>query len=171
MIPDALVRPLLYGALGLVLAGAGFTVGALYISGKWKDAEAARAVQAVKIITRQGAVTERVVTVYRDRVKLQEGVTTTIEKEVTRYVESKPLALACNLDLRWVRLHDAAAAGAVPEAAAGVDAAPGGVTAAAALPTVTANYAACGRNADRLNALQGWVRGQYEATNGEVLRW
>jgi hypothetical protein len=133
--------------------------------------QGAQAIESVKVITRQGVVTERIVVEYRDRVKVREGATTTIEREVTKYVESKPLTLACNLDLRWMRLHDAAAAGTVPPPASGTDAAPGTVTAAAALPTVTANYAACGRNADRLDLLQAWVRGQYEATNGTPLRW
>ena len=167
-IPPSIAVPLVTGLAGCVL---GMAVGAKYVYGKWIAAEASKAAEAVKIVTRQGEVTERVLVEYRERVKIREGATTTIEKEVTKYVESRPLALSCMLDRDWVRLHDAAAAGALPEAAEGPDAGPGTVSAAQALPTVTANYAACGRNADRLDALQGWVRGQYETTNGEALRW
>lgn len=133
------------------------------------DYQADQATAAVRLVTRQAAITERVITKYLDRVKLIEGTTTTIEKEVTRYVESKPLALACLLDNRWLRLHDAAAAGAVPPAAGPADGAAGTVTAAAALPAITSNYAAAHRNAARLEALQGWVREQYEMTNGRLL--
>lgn len=171
MIPPILVRPVMYVSIGLAIAAAGFAVGGLYVSGKWRDAEARRATEAVKIITRQGEVTERVVTRWLERQAAGQVVTETIEREVTKYVESKPLALACLLDVRWMRLHDAAAAGQVPPPAGAADAAPGTITAAAALPVVTGNYATCGRNAERLEALQRWVRGQYETTNMEPLRW
>jgi hypothetical protein len=119
-----------------------------------------QAKEAVKIITRQGAITERVVTEYQDRVVKGATVTKTITNEVTKYVESKPLTLSCTLDAGWIRLHDAAALGAVPAAASATDAATGEISAAAALPTITDNYAKANRNADRLEALQIWVTEQ-----------
>ena len=134
------------------------------------DYQAAQATAAVKSVTKQGAITERVVTKYVDRVKLLAGATTTIETEVIKYVDSKPLALACMLDAGWIRLHDAAAAGGVPDPTSAADGAAGTITAAQALPAVTRNYAAANRNAARLEALQGWVREQYEAMNGKVLK-
>lgn len=167
-IPPSIAVP---AVVGIASALVGFGLGAKYVYGKWLADKAASAAAAVKIVTRQGEVTERVVTEYETKVITREGATKTIKEEVKVYVESKPLALACNLDMRWLRLHDAAAAGAVPPAADASDAAPGPVTAAAALPTVTDNYAACGRNADRLEGLQNWVREQYETTNGQPLRW
>lgn len=45
------------------------------------------------------------------------------------------------------------------------------VSAAGALPKITENYGACNRTADRLDALQSWVRGQFEATNGKALEY
>lgn len=45
----------------------------------------------------------------------------------------------------------------------------GAPRAAEALATVTANYAAHHRCADRADALQDWVLQQYEVTNGEPL--
>jgi len=45
------------------------------------------------------------------------------------------------------------------------DGAAGTVTAAQALPTVTDNYAKANRNADKLEALQEWIRAQIAATN------
>lgn len=152
-------------AIAAAVGGYGWVKGNEHGTAKLTAYQGAQAIASLKVITKQGAVTERVVTEYVDRVKTRAGTVQTIEKEVTKYVESKPLALACLLDVRWVRLHDAAAAGTVPPAAGPDDGATGALTAAAALPTVTANYGACGRNADRLEALQGWVRGQFEATN------
>ncbi len=136
---------------------------------KLLDYQGRQAQENIKVIARQGAATERVVTKYLDRVKLVQGTTTTIQTEVVKYVDSKPLALACLLDNRWVRLHDAAAVGAVPAAAGAADDAAGTVSAAAALSTITQNYAAGNRNADRLEALQAWVTEQYRASNGKAL--
>jgi hypothetical protein len=80
-----------------------------------------------------------------------------VETEVIRYVEKNP---GLCLDAEWSRLHDEST-GAVPGAAAGADgegrAAP---TAAVALATVTGNNARCIRTADKLDALQDWVREQ-----------
>ena len=85
------------------------------------DYQAAQATAAVKSVTKQGAITERVVTKYVDRVKMLAGATTTIETEVVKYVDSKPLALACMLDAGWVRLHDDAAAGGIPNSSDGIN--------------------------------------------------
>jgi hypothetical protein len=169
VIPDWVIRAGLYALLAAALVGAGIVQG-LRIAAHDRSAEIAEQLsESRKVIARQSAVTEKVITQYRDRVQIQQGVATTIEKEVTRYVESKPLALACLLDSGWVRLHDAAAAGVVPKAASDPDAAGAGIASTEALRTVTGNYSSYHQVADRLSALQAWVRGQYEATNGEAL--
>lgn len=150
----------------IVAAGiAGWIKGNAHGTQKLIDYQGAQAIESLKLIARQGAATERVRIKYMERIKVIDGVATTTEKEVIKYVESKPLALACALDNRWLRLHDAAAAGALPQPAAGDDATAGGVTAAAVLPTITWNYAAAHRNAARLEALQGWVREQMTVGN------
>lgn len=157
------------GLVALIFAAAfttGWVKGNQHGTKKLTDYQGAQALASIKVIKGQDKVTERVVTKYLDRVKLVQGATTTIEKEVTKYVESKPLALACMLDNRWVRLHDAAASGAIPPAASPTDDAAGALPAPAALPTITKNYAAGNRNADKLEALQEWVREQMKATNG-----
>lgn len=168
-IPDWAIKPLVYGLAALALLAAGYVFGQRAVYEKWNEAIGEQAKAAVKIVTKQGAATERVVTEYRDRVQLQAGVNQTIEREVQVYVDSKPLALACLLDPGWIRLHDAAAAGAVPAAAVGPDDAGAGVAAAAALPTITGNYARYREVVDRLTALQAWIRAEYEATNSEPL--
>ncbi len=155
-----LIRWIVLAAVSAFLFGYGWFKGNAHGTAKLTAYQGQQAIAAQKIITRQGEITERVVTQYKDRVVKGATVTKTITNEVTKYVESKPLAMACLLDMRWVRLHDAAALGAVPPAAEPTDAAPGTTSAASALPTVTDNYAKANRNADRLEALQGWVREQ-----------
>lgn len=116
-----------------------------------------QAVEGARLLQARTALTERIVTRY---VKVQgqtQVVTKEIEREVTRYAETHS---SLRLDADWRRLHDAAALNAVPGSTCGTDGSCGDVTAAAALQTVTANYAACIRTGDRLTALQSWVREQ-----------
>jgi len=163
--PYAVIARLALVGIALAVAAAtGWVKGNAHGTQKLIDYQAAQTVQAARIIVRQSEATERVVTKYRDRVSVIEGATTTIEKEVVRYVDSKPLALACMLDNRWVRLHDSAAL-AVPAPAERADDAAGALAAAQALPTITRNYAAANRNAARLESLQEWIRAQIKATN------
>lgn len=65
---------------------------------------------AVKIVAKQGAVTERVVTQYVKVAGKTQIVTETVEKEVVKYAEANP---GMCLDLEWRRLHDSAASNAV----------------------------------------------------------
>jgi hypothetical protein len=119
--------------------------------------QAKQATQAVAIVVKQGAVTERIVIQY---VKVQgetRTVTETVEKEVVRYVESNPGSC---LDRRWGELHDAAAANTLPPPASKPDGTVGTPTAAEAIKVVTDSYAGCHRTADKLDALQAWVREQ-----------
>jgi hypothetical protein len=53
-----------------------------------------------------------------------------------------------------VRLHDAAAAGRLPEPARDADAAAAGI----ALSAVAADYQTCHENGEQLRALHAWVR-------------
>ena len=80
-----------------------------------------------------------------------------IVKEVIRYETLTPPALRCTLPGAWRLLHDAAATGEAPPAAAGSLAAAGAdpVEDAAALATVTDNYAAC---RDAQEQVRGWQR-------------
>jgi len=145
---------------GLVIVGALATAaGVGYHKGVQRlwDYQVKQAQAAVAIVVQQGKVTERVVHRY---IKVKGDavvVERTVEKEVTRYVETNP---GYCLDADWRRLHDAST-GAVPDPAGRTDgegrAAP---TAAGALQTVTENNARCIRTANRLDALQEWAREQ-----------
>jgi hypothetical protein len=99
-----------------------------------------------------------------------EGQIRYIEKEVIKYVETH--ADSCVLDPEWVRLANTAAAGPFSEAPAGDhEAASGSVTAAEALPTITANYGTYHRVKEQLTACQALLANLYEETNGEKLEY
>lgn len=148
-------RLLLYGtillAIGTILIGYGYHKG----SQRLYEYQADQAKAAVAIVVKQGKATEKIVTRYVKVKGDTQVVTTTIEKEVVRYAESNP---GTCLDGAWRRLHDAAATNAVPGPASLADGESRAPPAAAALNTVTENYAACHRTADKLDALQDWVR-------------
>jgi hypothetical protein len=141
--------------LAVAISGAAMFLRSHYINIGRAEVIAENLIQSNKIIVKQGAVTERVVVKYKEVAGKTETVTKTIEKEVYVY----PNTTAC-LDADWRRLHDAAAANAVPEASGRVDDASRAPLAAEALETVTSNYARANRTADRLDALQEWARQQ-----------
>lgn len=68
---------------------------------------------ALKIITKQGAVTERVVTQYVKVAGKTQVVTETVEKEIVKYAETNS---GLCLDAQWRSLHDSAANNAVSPA-------------------------------------------------------
>lgn len=69
---------------------------------------------ALKIVTKQGAVTTQVITRYIKAKADTDAAAGAVEKEVVRYVETNPAGLC--IDAAWVRLHDAAAAHRLPAA-------------------------------------------------------
>ena len=149
---------------GLVILGALATAaGVGYHKGVQRlwDYQVEQAKAAVAIVVRQGKVTERVVTKYITIRAKAQIVEKEVEREVIRYVDKNP---GHCLDPEWGRLHDAST-GALPDPAGRTDgesrAAP---TAADTLETVTQNNARCIRTADRLDALQEWIREQQKLT-------
>lgn len=93
-------------------------------------------------------VTLRFETEFHQRKKKQKVVTKAIQDEAQKLTDPP-------LSGRFRVLHDAAAAGQVPDAAAIPDAAP--IAAPAATETITSNYESCRLNADQLQQLQHWV--------------
>lgn len=116
---------------------------------------------ATKIVSQQGAATEKVVTQYVKVKGKTEVVTEYVDREVKVYEETNT---GLCLDADWRRLHDSAATNQVPSSRRATDGEGGAPTAAAAERTVTENYARCNRTADRLDALQNWVRTQEAIT-------
>ncbi|QOK96348.1 hypothetical protein HF909_07815 [Ralstonia pseudosolanacearum] len=100
------------------------------------------------------------VTQYVDRVQTIRLTGDTIIKEIPRYVPIQADA-SCVVPRGFVRLHDGAAAGAVPDPGAGdADAAPSGVALSAVAATVADNYTDSHANSEQLTDLQQLLRDQ-----------
>lgn len=149
-------RLLALAALGLALVGFGWVKGAGHVQAQWDTAVQQQALHAAAIRERQAQATVKVVTEYVDRVRIVREKGDTIIKEVPVYVPIQA-DVACTINRGFVRLHDAAAAGELPEPAGDADAAASDIALSAVAGTVAANYRSCHENAEQLRALQAWV--------------
>ena len=150
-------RLLALAALGLALVGFGWVKGAGHVQAQWDTAVQQQALQATAVREEQAQATVEVITEYVDRVRVVREKGDTIIKEVPVYVPVQADA-ACTINRGFVRLHDAAAAGALPEPARDADAAAAGIALSAVAGTVATNYQTCHETAEQLRALQTWVR-------------
>ncbi len=107
------------------------------------------------------------VTQYVDRVQTIRLKGDTIIKEIPRYVPVQADA-SCVVPRGYVRLHDAAAAGTVPDPGTGdADAAPSGVALATVAAAVADNYTDSHANSEQLTELQQLLRDQGVTIIGE----
>ena len=150
-------RWLAIAALAVALTGLGWVKGAGHVQSQWDAAVHQQTLQIAAVRQRQAEATVQVVTRYVDRVRVVREKGDTIIKEVPIYVPVQADA-ACTINRGFVRLHDAAAAGELPEPARDADAAAAGIALSAVAGTVAANYQTCHENAEQLRALQTWVR-------------
>lgn len=142
-------RLLAFSALGVALVGFGWIKGASHVQAQWDAAVQQQTLQAAVARERQAQTTVKVVTQYVDRVQVVREKGDTIIKEVPVYVPVQADA-ACTINRGFVRLHDAAAAGDLPEPARGVDATAAGLALSTVAGTVAANYQTCHENAEQL---------------------
>ncbi|MBS0576210.1 MAG: hypothetical protein JSS45_07285 [Proteobacteria bacterium] len=142
--------------LAAALIGFGWIKGAGHVQAQWDIVVQEQTLQAAAIRERQAQATVKVVTEYVDRVRIVREKGDTIIKEVPVYVPVQADA-ACTINRGFVRLHDAAAAGELPEPARDADAAAAGLALSTVAGTVAANYQTCHENAEQLKALQVWV--------------
>jgi hypothetical protein len=166
-IPPVAFKWIVIGLLMVLAYGVGQIQGRGAVHEEWREEQAKSALEATRVITRQGEATEKVVTLYREKKGAVQVVTQTVEKEVVRYV---PESHDPVLPFGWRMLHDAAASGALPETTYGIDVAARDIKASAAARAVIGNYGTCHENALQLQALQDWIRKMYETTNLEPLR-
>ena len=150
-------RLLALAAFGLALVGFGWVKGAGHVQAQWDAAVKQDALQAAAVREEQAQATVEVITEYVDRVRVVREKGDTIIKEVPVYVPVQADA-ACTINRGFVRLHDAAAAGALPEPARDADAAAADIALSAVAGTVATNYQTCHETAEQLRALQTWVR-------------
>lgn len=153
-VPTWAIYALLTAAVLLFTGWQGYRIGAAKL-GAYKVEQLEK---ATKLYLAREVVTERVVNHYIKVKGETKTVTETIVNEVIRYADSNP---GMCLDGAWRVLHDDGALNRIPAPgllADGEGRAP--PTAAEAIRTVTENYAACHRTADRLDALQHWVNEQ-----------
>jgi hypothetical protein len=122
-------------------------------------------VAAVKIIVRQGAITEKIVDHYHETQGKTNTVIQYVDREVVRYEAAK--LDTCVLSNEFVRVFNDSTVDTVPNAAEGVDGSPSGITAANALPVLTSNNATYRKVADELRALQEWATKQQAAQPAE----
>lgn len=106
-VPSWAWKWLAIAALGMALVAFGWVKGNQHGTEKLTDYKAAQALEANRIITRQGKVTERVIVEYTEAKAKTKTVTEYVDREVTRYAESNPGSC---IDDEFVRLHNAAAA-------------------------------------------------------------
>jgi hypothetical protein len=149
-------RLLALAALAVALIGFGWVKGAVQVQTRWDAAVQQQTLQAAALRERQAQATVKVVTEYVDRVRVVREKGDTIFKEVPVYVPAQADA-ACTINRGFVRLHDAAAAGELPDPARDADASAAGIALSAVAGTLAANYQTCHENAEQLRALQAWV--------------
>ena len=150
-------RWLAVAALAVTLIGFGWIKGAGHVQAQWDAAVQQQTLQAAAARERQAQATVKVVTEYVDRVRVVREKGDTIFKEVPVYVPVQADA-ACTINRGFVRLHDAAAAGELPEPARSADADAAGLAHSAVAGIVAANYQTCHETAEQLRALQALVR-------------
>ena len=150
-------RLLALAVLSVALVGFGWIKGASHVQARWDAAVQQQALRVAAIRERQAQTTVKVVTEYVDRVRVVREKGDTIIKEVPVYVPVQADA-ACTINRGFVRLHDAAAAGELPDPAGDADAAAADIALSAVAGTVAANYQTCRENAEQLIALQAWAR-------------
>lgn len=156
-------RLLALTALGIALVGFGWIKGASHVQARWDAAIQQQTLQTAAARERHAQAAVKVVTQYVDRVRIVREKGGTIIKELPVYVPVQADA-ACTINRGFVRLHDAAAAGELPEPARDADAAAAGIAISAVAGTVAANYQTCHENAEQLRALQAWVSAIPSAT-------
>jgi len=150
-------RLLALAALGIALLGFGWLTGASHVQAQWDAATAKQQQAQAQSQIRQAEATVQVVTQYVDRIQVVREKGDTLIQEIPIYVPVQADA-ACTVHRGFVSLHDAAAAGELPQSARDADAPAEGLALSAVAATVVTNYQTCHENAEQLKALQDWIR-------------
>lgn len=150
-------RLLALAVLGIALFGFGWLKGASHVQTQWDAATSAQQLAQAQVQIRKAEATVQVVTQYVDRIQVVREKGDTLIQEIPVYVPVQADA-ACTVHRGFVSLHDAAAAGELPQPAQDADAPAEGLALSAVAATVVSNYQTCHENAEQLKALQDWIR-------------
>lgn len=170
-LPANLTRYLVYGVVILCVLSTVWMHGFFHGEQKLFEERAKLATEKVALVVKQGGITEKVITRYVRTAAKTATTTESIEHEISNLANA-PTPEGSDrhcLAPSWGWLHDAAADNRVPGNPRPADGTARAPEAIAALRTVSQNYAACHRTADRLEALQEWVREQRKLTTGSSL--
>ena len=137
--------------------GIGWIAGTRHAQTRWDSTVESQQLALAEVKTQQAEAAIQVVTKYVDRIQVVREKGDTILKEVPIYVPAHADA-ACTVQHGFVSLHDAAAAGELPEPARDADAPAEGLALSDVAATVVTNYQTCHENAEQLKALQDWIR-------------
>ncbi len=137
--------------------GIGWIAGTRHAQTRWDSTVESQQLALAEVKTQQAEAAIQVVTKYVDRIQVVREKGDTILKEVPIYVPAQADA-ACTVQHGFVSLHDAAAAGELPEPARDADAPAEGLALSALASAVATNYQICHENAEQLKALQDWIR-------------
>lgn len=150
-------RLLSLAVLCIAVFSFGWLKGTSHVQAQWDASSAAQQQAQSQLQTRQAQATVQVVTQYVDRIQVVREKGDTLIQEIPVYVPVQADA-ACTVHRGFVSLHDAAAAGELPEPARDPDAPAEGLALSAVAATVVTNYQTCHENAEQLKALQDWIR-------------
>lgn len=160
-IQTLIAKVLAFLAFCVVLVAFGWHYGSAHVQAKW-DAQLLTDAQAEAIhVAHVDLVTGQVITQYVDRVQVVLTQGATITKEITRVITPE---VDHRYPLPWgfVRLYNAAALGAIPDAIAtgGADDASTSIALSDVAASINDNFTACHANAEQLRSVQQWIREQ-----------
>lgn len=112
----------------------------------------------IKILqAKQEEATSKVVEHYITQIKVVKDTNDKILKQINNKDDRM-----CTLPESFVRLHDSAVQGTVPNTSSGIDGAASGIALSEAERTIIENYGQYQQIAEQLKALQDWVKQQKE---------
>jgi len=158
-------KPLAVAVMVIGLVTAGFVKGKAHVQRQWDAERATLALAAANQAQQQAVATVVEVIKYVDKIKVVQGKTQTIIKEVPKYVTIQADA-DCVINAGFVRVHDYAAANTAPDGPRDTDAATTTLKLSTVAETVAENYGICGENSAQLVALQSWIKAMAEVPDG-----
>lgn len=150
-------NPAFYIVLALA-CGTSFLKGCQYEQHELVELKGEIAAKSAIVITKQGAITEKVVTVFRDRIKIVKEISDANAAALPQIITPE-IDRAFPVPVGAIRLLNCAAGGTACSPA-GSDGEPSGVALDSVLATTTENLSTCRGDQERLRSLQDWVTQQ-----------